>query len=158
MPSAEASLPLTHVNSVVLKGVRIFVVENMTNVRTFPAVPNSIVIFGMGNAVVNLRDVECLRNNEVIYWGDLDVFGLRILSQFRQTVSDTRSLFMDMSTLRQFRHLMQSPKKDYKSQSLPALLTASEEEAFHECNETKLQLEQERIPHATVAVQLADLD
>ncbi len=150
MPCAEAALPLAQVNGVTLEGVRIFVVENMTNLRTFPIVPNAIVIFGMGNAVVNLRDVECWRNNEVIYWGDLDVFGLRILSQFRQFVCDARSLFMDIQTLRQFRHLMQSPQKDYKSQSLPALLSVSEEEAFHECNESKLQLEQERIPHQAV--------
>ncbi|APZ94806.1 Wadjet anti-phage system protein JetD domain-containing protein [Fuerstiella marisgermanici] len=157
LPCSEASIPIDHFNSVPLDGVRIFVVENLTNLRTFPQASNSIVIFGMGNAAVHLRTLDCLQSNEVVYWGDLDVFGLRILSQFRQLVGEARSLFMDSHTMREFPDLVHSPKKDYKIQKLPALLLPDEEEAFHACNEPKLQLEQEWIPHHAVLAALASL-
>ena len=138
--------------------MRIFVVENLTNLRTFPKVPNSIVIFGQGRAVANLRAVKFAQNNQVIYWGDLDVYGFGILSQLRQFIGDARSMLMNIETLREFRELMQPPKKNYKRQSLPALLTASEEEAFHFCNDSKLQLEQERIPQQAVIEAIAAMD
>lgn len=158
LPCAEAALPLAHVNRVELKGVRIFVVENLTNLRTFPIVSNAIVVFGQGRAVGNLRDVNCLQHNEVIYWGDLDVYGFGILSQLRQNVGDVRSMLMDIQTLQRFRELMQPPKKNYKSMELPALLSGNEEEAFHVCNDVKLQLEQERIPQQAVIEAISALD
>lgn len=150
LPCAEASIPVDYFNSISLNSVRIFVVENMTNLRTFPAVPNSIVIFGMGNAAVELRELKGLQHNEVIYWGDLDVYGLRILSQYRRSVGRARSMFMDIRTCRQFDNLMLPPKKKYKPQKVPALLEPDEEEAFRVCNASQLQLEQERIPQQAV--------
>ncbi len=155
LPCSEAAIPVDYFNSVSLDCVRVFVVENLTNLRTFPKVKSSIVLFGMGNAAVNLRALEQLPQSDVVYWGDLDVFGLRILSQFRQLVSAARSMFMDIQTCREFAYLLQTPRKEYTDVTMPALLTPHEQAAFVECNVTKLQLEQERIPHEAVRKQVA---
>lgn len=150
LPCSEASLPLSYLNSVKLKEPQIFVVENLTNLRTFPAIPNGLVIFGMGNAAVKLRFLKVLATSKVVYWGDLDTYGLRILSQYRQQVGEAESLLMDVGTLRRFRGLMTPPRKDYKPMALPTHLTQFEAEAFHECNRLNLQLEQERVPQKEV--------
>ncbi|HIE96369.1 MAG TPA: hypothetical protein EYG03_19345 [Planctomycetes bacterium] len=148
LPCAEASIPLHYFNEVDLTNVRIFIVENLTNVRTFPEVQDAIVIFGMGNAAGNLRALKCLMNKEVVYWGDLDVYGLRILSQYRRIVGPARSVFMDLATLQKYGGL--PPKHKYKLMDLPPLLQPDEQAAFIECNEKQLQLEQERIPQCDV--------
>lgn len=155
LPCAEASVPLEYLNEVDLPGVRLFVVENLTNLRTLPAVPNGLVIFGMGNAAVNLRPLSILANSNIVYWGDLDTYGFRILSQYRQQVGEATSVFMDIETLNSFRHLM--TPRDYKPMTLPPQLTDAETGAFHVCNEHNLQLEQERIPQAAVAELLTAL-
>ena len=148
LPCAEASVPLEYLDSADLAGVRLLVVENLTNLRTLPAVPNGLVIFGMGNAAVNLRPLKILASSSVAYWGDLDIYGLKILSQYRQLVGRATSVFMDIETLNGFRSLM--TPRDYKTINLPPQLTDAEAEAFNVCNDLKLQLEQERIPQSAV--------
>ena len=150
LPCDEASVPVDHFNKVDLSDTRIFVVENLTNLRTFPRVPGSVVIFGMGNAAVTLRALDCLTRTEVFYWGDLDVYGLRILSNYRREVGPAQSLFMDIQTVNRFAHLMQPPRKSYTDQSVPKNLEPKEAQAFAFCNEHKKQLEQERIPQSAV--------
>ncbi len=147
-PCDELRLPLTTLKTLPISDCRVFVLENETNVRTFPRTANGIVLFGSGNAAVSLSDLTWLNNNQVTYWGDLDVDGLEILSRFRRLVPNVRSQMMDLKTLQQHESLTGSGNG--RQPPTPALLTNAERDAFHICASENIRLEQERIPQAAV--------
>ena len=155
LPCAEAAVPLDYINSVDLSDANVFIVENLTNVRTFPEVDNGIVIFGMGSRVVELRSIIWLKDKPVVYWGDLDIYGLRILANYRKQVGPAQSILMDRATLQKYGGL--SPKNKYQSIEPPMLLEPHEVAAFEICSQENLQLEQERIPAVDVATTVAAL-
>ncbi|GAB5442211.1 MAG: DUF3322 and DUF2220 domain-containing protein [Fuerstiella sp.] len=152
VPTAEVSLPAEYISSVDLTGVKVFVVENLLNVRTFPAVPGGLVVAGGGKAAVNLYSIFGSSPASVFYWGDLDPSGYQILSQFRQRVSAAESLLMDEDCLQQ--HLHFATAASYPSSSAPSLLNPSELAAWRRCQQEGLQLEQERIPQPAIVAEL----
>jgi len=61
-----------------------------------------IAIFGSGFSVHNLKNAQWLSNCELLYWGDLDVQGFEILSQFRSYFPHAQSMLMDKITFEKF--------------------------------------------------------
>ncbi|HEY2791621.1 MAG TPA: Wadjet anti-phage system protein JetD domain-containing protein [Micromonosporaceae bacterium] len=78
---------------------RVVVVENETTFLAFPPMPDAIVIYGGGYAVSVLRSLHWLHERRLIYWGDIDTHGLRILHRIREIFGHTRSMLMDRPTL-----------------------------------------------------------
>lgn len=78
---------------------RVFVTENETNFLAFPAVRDSIVIFGAGYGWDALAKAGWLSRCSLYYWGDIDTHGFAILDSLRSRFPHAESFLMDHSTL-----------------------------------------------------------
>jgi len=82
----------------------------------------------------------------VIYWGDLDTFGMKILSQLRRTLPHVRSVMMDATTMtglarNAWRH---EPEKDRYRGDISGL-TEGEEAALALLRRGNHRIEQEHL-------------
>ncbi len=78
---------------------RIFVTENEVNFLAFPAMADSMVIFGAGYGFEVLQGARWLQGCRLYYWGDIDTHGFAILDQLRAQLPQVQSLLMDHATL-----------------------------------------------------------
>jgi hypothetical protein len=84
---------------------KVLVVENKTTLYTtltLPKMNDTIAIFGSGFSVFNLKNVRWFDNLKLLYWGDIDVQGFEILSQFRTYFPQTKSVLMDKHAFEKF--------------------------------------------------------
>lgn len=73
--------------------------ENQVNFLALPDRPGTLALYGGGYGFSSLRDAAWLRDCEVLYWGDLDTHGFRILDQLRAVHPHVASVLMDKETL-----------------------------------------------------------
>lgn len=79
---------------------QITIVENVETFYGYDPEPGVCLFFGSGNAISGMAvHVEPLRDLPVVYWGDLDSFGMKILSRLRQVLPQTSSTLMDIETM-----------------------------------------------------------
>ena len=78
---------------------RVFITENEINFLAFPAVVNSLVIFGSGYGFEAYSQISWLQHLPCYYWGDIDTHGFAILNQLRHVLPHAQSLLMDEATL-----------------------------------------------------------
>ena len=84
---------------------KVLVVENKTTLYTtltLPKMKDSIAIFGSGYSVCNLQNTQWFNKIDLFYWGDIDVQGFEILSQFRGYFPHAKSVLMDSETFEIF--------------------------------------------------------
>lgn len=77
----------------------VFVCENNVTSLSFPAVRDSILIFGGGYGFEALTQIPWLHSKQILYWGDLDTNGFCILDQLKAHFPHTQSFLMDEKTL-----------------------------------------------------------
>jgi len=148
-PCLELSIPLHMLGALPLMPDAVFIVENKVNLFTFPPVTRAIGLGGLGRAVTLIYHyLPWLQNCPIVYWGDLDVEGLEILSALRALLPQTRSLLMDDATLDRLKSL--AIHHTGGRPSMPPYLTESEQAAYIQCRDNNLRLEQERVPQAEV--------
>ena len=130
----------------------VFVVENQATYLAFPDVPSSIVVFGEGFKASMLEAVPWLADRELVYWGDIDTHGFRILDQLRSRVPGVRSLLMDEPTLTA--HLDHAGSEESPTAVPLAHLTPEEHRLYCDLVEDRfgrsIRLEQERIRFGAV--------
>jgi hypothetical protein len=157
----DISLPLGRFATLDPPCRRVFITENKINGLSFPPLPGSLVIFGLGYGVDSLRDAPWLRQREIHYWGDLDSHGFAILSQLRGWFPEVGSLLMDRETLLGCRDAWGQEPPDKRFTAEPEHLTAMELELFRELRDdrpgVRVRLEQERIPFDRVQAALGAL-
>jgi hypothetical protein len=73
--------------------------ENQVNFLALPDRPGTLALFGGGYGFSSLRDAAWLRDCRVLYWGDIDTHGFRILDQLRAAHPHVESVLMDQETL-----------------------------------------------------------
>jgi hypothetical protein len=73
--------------------------ENQVNFLALPERPATLALYGAGYGFSSLRDAAWLRDCEVLYWGDIDTHGFRILDQLRAVHPHVESVLMDEETL-----------------------------------------------------------
>ena len=100
----DISLPMNEFKNINASFKRVFVIENKTTFLSFPLFEDAIVIFGEGYGVAKLQNIEWLKSKEIFYWGDIDIDGFAILSQFRGYYMQTKSIFMDIDTFNRFKN------------------------------------------------------
>lgn len=141
----------------------IIIVENVDNMRCYPqTVPGGICVFGHGyTAVSTLVKTPWIRDcQRVVYWGDIDQDGYRILDAIRASGIEAESLHMGCATYRDYERY--GTCLDKSSRNMPRLskaecehvadqmphLTADERAALVKCLRTGTvrRIEQERIP------------
>jgi hypothetical protein len=127
----------------------VFVTENKITGLSFPELPDSLIIFGLGYGISSMKHAQWLAQREIYYWGDIDTHGFAILSQLRTYFPHTRSFLMDRATLDHFRELWgEEPEAKRCSAALPNL-NDSEQALYRLLREdalgVRVRLEQERI-------------
>lgn len=125
---------------------KVLVVENKTTLYTtltLPKMNDTIAIFGGGYGVFNLKNVEWFNDLELYYWGDIDVQGFEILSQFRSYFPQTQSVLMDKQT---FDNFFEGDQGTPTKISIKLHLTILEQELYNILNKNNWRLEQEKIP------------
>lgn len=126
---------------------RVLITENLVNFLALPERPATLAVYGGGYGFSSLRDAAWLRDCEVLYWGDLDTHGFRILDQLRAVHPHVVSVMMDEATLLAHRDVWGSEPSP--SRAVLSRLTA-EESALYEglCDDAfgrAVRLEQELI-------------
>ena len=133
---------------------RVFIVENQVTALRFPAVPSSVLLYGMGYGVLKAaRFLPWLAEADVLYWGDLDTNGLDILSKLRQVLPRVRSFLMDEATL--LRYADAKVQDTGGCETDTSALTVGEKRCWRLLKEGGMRLEQERVPPAALHAWLA---
>ena len=104
---------------------------------------NTIAIFGSGYSVYNLKSVHWFTNLKLLYWGDIDVQGFEILSQFRNYFPQTKSVLMDKETFEKF---FENDNGTPTNIFTKLNLTDEEQQLYDILRTNNWRLEQEKIP------------
>ncbi|NOY12517.1 MAG: DUF2220 domain-containing protein [Deltaproteobacteria bacterium] len=146
---SDLSIPLRQFQPLDFPCRRVFITENKINGLSFPPVPSSLVIFGLGYGIQALKEVPWLRERPVYYWGDIDTHGFAILSQLRGYFPQTRSLLMDRETLLAGRDLWVCEEPGKRCLADLPHLDEEEQQLYQDLCSNQLgeniRLEQERI-------------
>lgn len=121
--------------------------ENQVNFLALPDRPGTLALFGGGYGFSSLRDAAWLHDCRVLYWGDIDTHGFRILDQLRAVHPHVESVLMDERTL--FAHRDAWGKEESSSRAALARLTAAEAALYESLGSStygsNIRLEQELI-------------
>jgi len=157
---SDLTVPAADFARLVIPVTRVFITENEINGLTFPEVPNSLVVFGLGYSLERLADVAWLQPKMLYYWGDIDTHGFAILDRLRATFPHAQSLLMNRETLMAHRDLW--VQEDDRHDGPLNRLTVSERALFDELRHDHLgervRLEQERISFGWLKQALPDRD
>lgn len=156
-PCSVVALPLHTLSSLPFNDVRCIIVENKVNLLTLPqSLDNTIALGGLGNGAMMFQYVPWLTRSDetMLYWGDIDVEGFRILATLRTFFPGIRSVMMDIETLDRFSISIVSGKGS--TPPSPSNLTTDEKEAFICCRNKNHRLEQERIAHSYALERLSE--
>ena len=143
----DISIPSNQFNELSLPIKKVIIVENKTNLYTvaltLPEQENTIVIFGSGFKVENLKNVKWLNSVEILYWGDIDIQGFEILSQMRGYFPQTKSFLMDDDTFNDF---FENDNGTLSKVTTLLNLTDVELNIYEKLKQNNWRLEQEKIP------------
>jgi hypothetical protein len=132
----------------------ILIVENNQSGYGLPQLADTIAVFG-GGANVSWLDADWLHDKHIAYWGDIDTWGFKLLSDARQHLPSLNALMMDDQTFSQFQQ--RAVPEPSPVDQLPPNLFAEEIELFDEFQRGRYRgqrLEQERISADYIADRL----
>ena len=142
----DMAIPISQFETLNLPIKRVIVVENKTTLYTALTLPKmdcTIAIFGSGFSIHNLKKTQWLSDLELVYWGDIDVQGFEILSQFRGYFPHAQSILMDKITFEKF---FEQDKGTPTNVTVKLNLSKDEQELYDLLKENNWRLEQEKIP------------
>lgn len=93
LPFKQLRLRSSELQTTPLPGSHIIIVENERCWHQLPALANTIAILGTGRDLTWL-DAKWLDNKHLAYWGDIDTWGLQLLSDARQHQPELAALLM----------------------------------------------------------------
>ncbi len=134
-----------------LAACNILIVENFECVFQLPALPDTIVILGAGKDLSWLA-ATWLKEKNVAYWGDLDTWGLDMLSTVRKHLPQLTPLMMEQSIFDLYATGKAVVEPTRATEKPPAGLTESEVELYRYLySQEKGRLEQEFLPQEFAA-------
>jgi hypothetical protein len=155
----DLAVPTSEFATLNLPVERVFITENEINGLTFPNVPASLVIFGLGYGLDRLSDVRWLDQRALHYWGDIDTYGFHILDRLRSIFPNALSFLMDRETLLEHVPLWVEESNPYDGEL--RRLSATEGALYEDLRYNRLgdrvRLEQERIPFGWIECALHQL-
>ncbi len=141
----DISAPIDDLASLALRPDSVLIVENLQTFLSVPRIPGAIAVDGHGDSIAAIARIPWVISARVVYWGDLDSHGLRILDRARAAGLEVESVLMDAQTLHEHRDLWVDEPKPFLG--TPSRLTDSEAKALAELRAAGfVRLEQERIP------------
>lgn len=155
----DISTTIEEFSSLSLPVKRVFITENKINGLSFPMIPGSMVIFGLGYGIRSLKNASWLASKQIFYWGDIDTHGFAILSMVRQYFPGIRSFLMDKETLFGFKDLWVKEPVNKRSTIRLSHLTHDEQCVYQDLVDDSygkmIRLEQERISYPYIKTYLA---
>ncbi|MGP2362672.1 Wadjet anti-phage system protein JetD domain-containing protein [Acinetobacter junii] len=142
----DLAIPLSQFKSLTLPIKRVIVIENKISfytALTLPDMSNTIVIFGSGYKIGELKKVTWFNDVELLYWGDIDAQGFEMLSQFRSYFPHTNSLLMDEITFDLF---FEQDSGTPTTINIENYLNDEEQYLYQRIRSNNWRLEQEKIP------------
>jgi len=142
---AILQLPMDLLRSQALPARNILVIENKQSGFSLPTLADTVAIFG-GGKNVSWMDAQWLKNKQVAYWGDIDSWGLAILSDVRGILPSVTALMMDRKTLSAHQEKVVNEPTPFES--LPPNLAKEEMILFEHLKSNALgvmRLEQEKL-------------
>lgn len=142
----DIAVPISQFEALNLPIKKVLIVENKTTLYTtltLPKMNDTIAIFGSGYSVYNLKNVHWFAKLELLYWGDIDIQGFEILSQFRSYFPHTKSFLMDKQT---FEKYFEDDKGTSTIISTKLNLSTEELDLYNILSTNNWRLEQEKIP------------
>ena len=133
-----------------LPGTHVIVVENERCLHLLPELPGTVAVLGSG---LNLGWTEAnwLQQRQVAYWGDIDTWGLLMLSRARTKCPRLQPLMMDRYTFDQYAQNAAVTEAETAGEFAPEKLTEAEQQLYqHLSTLDKGRLEQEFIPQSRV--------
>lgn len=127
---------------------RLLIVENLATGLAIPDMPDTAVAMRLGNNVGALQTIGWCGQAQVVYWGDIDTWGLHILSRARDCFPAVRSLLMTEEVLLAHRHLW--TRESTQATGSANNLTVEEAQLLQKLKsgtfgERQIRLEQERL-------------
>lgn len=130
----------------------LIVVENKASfstlelLLTLPELQGTAGIFGSGFAAHALGDCLWMANRRILYWGDIDTHGFRILAGLREAFPRVEPFLMDEDTFTRFADARSDAPMDLAA--APHGLTEGEAALFQRLAglSARNRLEQERVP------------
>ena len=147
---SDLSLPLSQLSRWKPPCWRVFITENKTNGLSFPAVQDSLVIFGLGYGVDSLAEIAWLADCEIYYWGDIDTHGFSILSRLRRYFPKTQAVMMNQKTLDLYSSFCVEEPTNARCNNQLNYLTKTEQALYQKLQLSHQRLEQERLPMSYV--------
>lgn len=155
----DLSVPVAEFAALKISPARVFVTENEINGLSFPDVPGSVVIFGLGYGVELLSDIAWFKDRAIHYWGDIDTHGFAMLDRLRGSYPQTQAFLMDRSTLLAHRTLWGDEPSPYKNEL--TRLRDDERALYDDLHSDRLghrvRLEQERVRFGWLKQTLAEI-
>ena len=142
----DVSIPVSQFEALDLPVEKVIVFENKTTfytALTLPKMDKAIALFGSGFSVYNLKNVYWFKDKALLYWGDIDVQGFEILSQFRGYFPQTKSILMNKIT---FENFFENDSGTPTNISVQLNLTDEEQQLYDILKTNNWRLEQEKIP------------
>lgn len=127
----------------------VLIVENQTTGWALPDAPGAVAFVKLGNAVGLLTEISWLHGVPIVYWGDIDTYGLAILGRARRELGRVQSVLMDEATLLAFREFWVRESAQHPVADFPEW-TTDERDTFNALRTNRwgenVRLEQERLP------------
>lgn len=139
----QARLDLAALPQQPLRPEVVLLCENSEMVQVLPDLPGTVALSSAGYSVPSLLAVSWIASAPVLYWGDIDADGLRILDRARHHRAQVTSVLMDRGTLETHREL--SVDGGARTPAALAKLTRDERLLHDELTISGQRLEQERI-------------
>jgi hypothetical protein len=135
---------------------RLLIVENLESGLALPDITEAAVVMALGNNVAVLREIRWAHAADILYWGDIDTWGLHILSRARGIFPRLKSMLMTEVVVESHRHLLtDEPTQDKRP---AANLTQEEAQLLSDLQNgrwgERRRLEQERIHWPSVSEEL----
>ena len=144
LPFELLRLRASELAQIKLPAQNLIIVENEQCHHQLPELKNTLAILGSGLNLVWLANVH-FKTKNIIYWGDIDSWGLKMLAMARQHQPNLLPLLMELATFNKYRRFT-VPEPTHAGEDSPDGLTPTEAELYQTLLEsTNGRLEQERI-------------
>ena len=119
----------------------VLIIENEQCLHLLPPLEDTLIISGAG-IDLGWTSAEWLKERTVYYWGDIDTWGLSMLSTVRKNLPKVHAALMTLDLVEQFHAQTTKEEKNYPGISLEHL-TEKEHRLFTFLKSNNLRLEQE---------------
>jgi hypothetical protein len=154
LPFAQQRVRARELAATPLSASHILIVENERCLHQLPKLPNTIAVLGSG---LNLEwmNATWLKDKRIAYWGDIDTWGLVMLSAARTRQPHLEPVLMDRELFDAMCSALSVNESRPADERPPEGLTASERDLYqHLRGLEKGRIEQEFLPREKVVAAL----